>query len=123
MKLRLTVAVLLLTAAVVCACSSYVYLNKESRRLIDGIEEALRTDNGLLKQKALDVCGLWERCEPLFCVLIHHDDADALSRSFYLLRRQALEGSAEEVAEALSDCLANLNVLLDGEELKFTNFL
>ena len=123
MKLRLAVALALLASAVICAVCSYCYLEREGRTLISQIEAALDAEGKDLAQKADAISARWTACEPLFCVLIHHDDADVLTRAFLQLKRTLPDGSAGEIRAALAECLTGLEVLMDGEALKFTNFL
>ena len=123
MKLRVIVAAVLLAAAVFCACSAYGYLDRQSGRLTAELQTALQTEGPRLYENALAVCARWERCGPLFCVLIHHNDADALSKDFFILKRYASEQKEEETRAALCNCLADLTVLMEGEKPKFTNFL
>lgn len=123
MKLRLMIAVVLLAAAVTCAVFSYGYLDRQSRILTSDIRAALDGEAKPLCRKALAVCSRWERCEPLFCVLIHHNDADALSKAFFFLKQYASEQKEADTRAALCECLAGLSVLMEGERPKFTNFL
>ena len=123
MNSRLVIAVILLAAVVICAGGSYLYLDRESGRLIDALEAALQTEDERLPAAAAEICDRWDERAPLICVLIHHADADQLIGACAGLERTSAAGTPSAVREALAACVLCLEVLTEGEKLSFTNVL
>ena len=53
----------------------------------------------------------WQRREAVYCVLMHHDETDGVTRDLAVLREQARRGEADDFADTCAQLITQLQHL------------
>lgn len=122
MKVRLMLAAVCLAAAVTFSVCVYSFVEKTCDSLEAEARSALSapTDAALL-ERAGRLCAQWRAVSPVFCVFIHHKDADALRERFLFVEEKHSAGDCKALRGSLEECLFVIEAIAEGEKPKAAN--
>lgn len=115
MKKRLAAGIAAIVLALGMACTGFYYTDKESKKLISFVEQALQTTGGEMFSRARRAVEEWERREVFFSAILKHNDADELQKLYHMLDKYASEQNDGMTDYYLKKCLAEIKVMLEGE--------
>lgn len=110
MTKRLIAAAVCVALALSVSLGSFLFIRRETAVLLTGLSAA-QNDPQMLEE----VLREWKKVKRRYAFMLKHADADELERCFIKLADYLAEGDRDEWNEAVTDCRAALEVMLDGE--------
>ena len=117
MTKRIAAAVVCIVLALAVSLGSFIFITvktNEMLSLIGSIEQTRKTGENAEKYFE-ELFGLWNGNRRFFAFMLKHADADELERDFIRLSGYYGRKDADELWEAVTECRAALEVMLDGE--------
>lgn len=105
------------TLALSLSLGSFIFITAKTNKmlsLIDSIEQTEKTGESA-KKYFEELFELWNGSRRFFAFMLKHADADELERDFIRLSGYYGRKDTDELWEAVIECRAALEVMLDGE--------